>query len=59
MLGQYVKEGVGELDSEKLPTLLELKYQAVSDAVAELGKIALMRELFVGFQKFLYSRRSA
>lgn len=59
VLGQYVKEGVGELDGEKLPALLELKYHAVNDAVAELGKIALIRELFVGFQKYLYSRRSA
>jgi type I restriction enzyme R subunit len=57
VLGQYVKEGVGELDQAKLPALLELKYHAVNDAVVQLGKIALIRELFIEFQKYLYSRQ--
>jgi type I restriction enzyme R subunit len=56
VLGQYVREGVGELDQDKLPILLELKYHAVNDAVAALGQIAFIRQLFVEFQKFLYSR---
>lgn len=54
VLAQYVREGVGELDQEKLPDLLELKYHAVSDAAAELGSVAGIRELFVGFQQYLY-----
>ncbi len=54
VLDQYVKEGVGELDQEKLPTLLELKYHAVNDAVAALGSIAEIRDVFVGFQQYLY-----
>lgn len=37
VLGQYVQEGVGELDQAKLPTLLELKYHALEDAAAKLG----------------------
>jgi len=57
VLAQYVREGVGELDQEKLPDLLELKYHAVSDAAAELGSVAGIRELFVGFQQFLYQER--
>jgi type I restriction enzyme R subunit len=48
-----------ELDEAKLPVLLELKYHELNDAVAELGKIALIRDLFVGFQKYLYSRPNA
>lgn len=54
VLSQYVREGVGELDQAKLPDLLELKYQAVSDAAAELGGVARIREAFIGFQKHLY-----
>ncbi len=56
VLSQYVSEGVGELDQAKLPHLLELKYRAVSDAAAELGGVAKIREAFVGFQPHLYAR---
>jgi len=55
VLSQYVKEGVGELDEEKLPDLLELKYAAVGDAVAELGTVGRIRGAFIGFQKHLYA----
>lgn len=56
VLSQYVKEGVGELDGEKLPQLLQLKYRGVSDAAAELGGAARTRDAFVGFQAHLYAR---
>ncbi len=55
VLNQYVEEGVGELDVEKLPHLLELKYHGVADAVAVLGDVQKIRDTFVGFQKHLYS----
>ena len=55
VLSQYVKEGVGELDQAKLPHLLELRYRAVSDAAAELGGVARIRDAFVGFQAHLYA----
>jgi type I restriction enzyme R subunit len=54
VLSQYIEEGVGELDQEKLPQLLELKYQNVSDAAGLLGGVSRIREAFIGFQKFLY-----
>ena len=54
---QYVREGVSELDQAKLPDLLELKYQAVSDAAVELGGVSRIRDAFVGFQKHLYQVR--
>jgi len=54
VLSQYVQEGVGELDQEKLPHLLELKYRAVTDAAEQLGGVARIREAFIGFQKHLY-----
>lgn len=58
VLSQYVKEGVEELDQEKLSPLLKLKYNnAISDATADLGSPDHIRSLFVGFQKYLYDRQ--
>lgn len=54
VLSQYVKEGVGELDQDKLPALLQLKYRALDDAANALGGLARIREAFVGFQRRLY-----
>jgi type I restriction enzyme R subunit len=56
VLEQYIKAGVGELDRAKLPQLLELKYHAVRDAVKELGSVANISEVFIGFQQYLYSQ---
>ena len=59
VLGQYVKEGVDELDSEKLSPLLKLKYKnAIADALAELGRPEEVRKVFVGFQRHLYEART-
>lgn len=54
MLAQYVKQGVGELDTEKLSPLLQLRYRALNDAFAELGRPDRVRQVFVGFQRHLY-----
>jgi len=59
VLEQYVKQGVRELDSDKLKPLLELKYHAIQDAIAELGNVASIRETFIGFQQYLYSQDQA
>ena len=56
VLDHYVTQGVEELDQEKLPDLLELKYHSMGDAVRELGSVANIRDVFVGFQKYLYER---
>jgi type I restriction enzyme, R subunit len=56
VLEQYIKAGVGELDRSKLPQLLELKYHAIRDAVAELGSVGSISEVFIGFQEYLYTR---
>mgnify|MGYP001609263904 CR=1 FL=1 len=56
VLAQYVTQGVDELDAEKLTPLLRLKYNnAISDAVADLGGTKQIREMFAGFQKYLYA----
>jgi len=57
VLAQYVREGVGELDQSKLPTLLELKYGSTNDAVSELGDVTAITDSFTGFQKYLYEER--
>ena len=54
VLEQYVKEGVGELQPEKISSFLELKYGGIHDAVDHLGDASSIRELFVAFQKHLY-----
>ena len=55
VLAQYVKVGVEELAQDKLSPLLKLKYHdAISDAVADLGKPEEIGKFFVGFQKYLY-----
>lgn len=54
VLDQYVRSGVEELDPEKLPSLLTLKYQDLSDAVADLGSVPAIRDAFLSFQPRLY-----
>ena len=54
VLAHYIDQGVTELDQEKLPSLLELKYHSVNDAVTQLGSVAEIRDVFVGFQGYLY-----
>lgn len=55
VLDHYTKEGVGELDGDKLAPLLKLRYKnAIADAVADLGSPEQIRGLFIGFQRYLY-----
>lgn len=54
VLAQYVKQGVDELDQDKLGSLLQLKYHSVPDAIDQLGAAPLIRDTFVGFQQYLY-----
>jgi type I restriction enzyme R subunit len=61
VLGHYVQEGVEELEQEKLTKLLRLKYHdSIPDAVADLGgDINTIRNLFIGFQRYLYQGGAA
>jgi type I restriction enzyme R subunit len=54
VLNKYVESGVDELDEEKLPILLNLKYNAIADAEKILGGVEKIRSMFFGFQKSLY-----
>lgn len=37
VLGQYVKQGVGELNQDKLGALVSLKYHTVNEAAEQLS----------------------
>jgi type I restriction enzyme R subunit len=55
VLSQYVKDGIEELESEKLADLLKLKYHnSMADAVNDLGRPEHIRDVFVEFQQYLY-----
>jgi len=56
VLGQYVKQGVEELDGDKLPRLLELRYADVNQAAARLGGVRAVRNAFTGCQSSLFAR---
>lgn len=57
VLSKYIETGVEELDQEKLPALLTLKYRAIDDATELLGGIENIRNTFINFQKHLYEHR--
>jgi len=59
VLSKYIETGVGELDQEKLPDLLTLKYQALMDAEEILGGVENIRNIFIEFQKYLYEKAVA
>lgn len=54
VLSQYVEVGESELDSDKLPELLQLKYGSPADAIKALGSVTEIRTTFHGFQAGLY-----
>lgn len=55
MLAQYEDVGVTELDEEKLPPLLKLKYRdSPANARKELGKLAEVGRVPVRIQKYLH-----
>ena len=57
VLLKYIESGVGELAREKLPNLLELKYQSISDATETLGEVEKITDIFISFQKYLYAKK--
>ena len=56
VLSKYVETGVEELDQDKLPDLLKLKYHELSDATEKLGDVSRIRQIFIAFQKYLYEK---
>lgn len=56
VLSKYEEKGSEELDEDKLPILLNLKYHAIADAIAILGGVDDIRKIFFAFQKNLYAK---
>ncbi len=56
VLSKYVETGISELDQEKLPILLQTKYQSLEDAMEILGDVQKISSLFIEFQKHLYEK---
>ena len=59
VLSKYIETGVSELDQDKLPNLLELKYRSITDATEALGGVESIRNTFIEFQKYLYQMKAA
>ena len=55
VLSKYIESGVDQLDQEKLPSLLMLKYNTIQDAMEHLGDVEMIRSTFLSFQKHLYA----
>jgi type I restriction enzyme R subunit len=56
VLSQYVTQGEGELDPEKLPGLLNVKYGSASEGLQKLGgNVREVQAAFRGFQGKLYA----
>jgi type I restriction enzyme R subunit len=56
ILGKYIEDGVQELATHKMRSLIELRYNTISDATVEFGSPAIIRDTFIGFQRFLYEK---
>jgi type I restriction enzyme R subunit len=59
VLSHYVAEGFEELDQDKLAPLLQLRYNALSDAILDLGPALEIGKMFVSFQQYLYLEAAA
>lgn len=59
VLSKYVESGVDELAQEKLPILLENKYQSLEDSIGILGDVGKIKNLFIDFQRHLYQPLTA
>ena len=55
VLAKYIEVGIEELDQEKLPDLLKIKYHAIKDATNLLGGVSKIKETFVDFQQHLFN----
>ncbi|MBO6085601.1 MAG: hypothetical protein J6P19_04315, partial [Acetobacter sp.] len=59
VLGQYVTCGIEELDQNKLPALLCLKYGGIPDATRQLNApIPSIKHAFTQFQQLLFEKRT-
>ncbi len=56
VLAKYEESGVDELNIDKLPELVKLKYQSISEGMDALGGVDDARTVFIDFQRHLYEK---
>ena len=54
VISLYLREGVEELGTSKLPELLKMKYGSTQDGIAALGGLDIAKNTFYSFQRRLY-----
>ena len=59
VMEKYIEAGDEELSREKLPALLELKYNSLEEAKIQLGEVSDITRIFTQFQTLLYAQRVA
>ena len=57
ILDKYIEDGVKELSQSKIKSQVVLKYNTINDAASILGSTSVIKETFLGFQKYLYEVR--
>ena len=55
ILDKYIEDGIKELAPSKIRSLVTLKYNTINDATDALGSTAVIKDTFVGFQRYLYA----
>ena len=56
---RYIASGVEELDHDKLPTMLELRYNTLADAENTFGGLLKVEEMYLISKKFIWSKSSS
>lgn len=59
VMQRYIASGVEELDHDKLPTMLELRYNTLADAENTFGGLLKVEEMYLDFQRNLYGVSSS
>ncbi len=59
VLSKYIEVGSGELEQDRLPNLLRLKYLSIEDAEKKFDSIDEIKKAFRNFQKILYNKPAA
>ena len=54
VIALYIREGIEELGTSKLPEILNMKYGSVQDGITYLGGLDMAKNTFYGFQRRLY-----
>ncbi len=55
VLAAYVRDGVEELNLDKMSSFLQVKYGSLADAKRKLGDVRSIRDAFIGVQRALFA----